>query len=340
MKVAISLFFLLLFISAYSQENAAIDTSRHVDLSETEVRDSVEVVMENENAAMDTMQQVDSSETEIPDSVGVYIENMGAAINSYYDDYNAVIVMQADTQLFFTTRRPKGKEGSPDDRAKYKERVLISQFVDEQASTATPSSPGTGKHISVAGVDHHEGALFYYKSKKRFGDVYRVKFKKDGKTAIGKRLPKKINSRLGRETSISFAGNGDAYFISDRRGGKGGKDIWYAQKSGKGYKRPVNLGSAINTPFTEEGVEVSPDGNTLYFSSNGHEGLGGFDVYKVQRTPDGQWGEPVNMGEPINSAGDDLFYHITPDANIALLSSDRSGGLGGLDIYVIKRNEK
>ncbi|MDR3184219.1 MAG: hypothetical protein LBT49_02290 [Prevotellaceae bacterium] len=353
MKISVFLFFFLTSLFAYSQEDSTINyRQKGIELvyqhRYAEAKEAFSQYLESLSAPQRKKVEkdinrfiaiCDFSETAIRDSVQVHIENAGETVNSRYDDYNAVVVAQPDTLLlFFTSLRPKGEYPDSAGRREDKEHVFAAAFTGGQAGEAAPSSPSTGKYISVAGVDHSgEGAVFYYKSKKRFGDIYRAKFKKNGSTDAGKRLSNTINSRTGRETGISFTANGDAYFISDRRGGAGGKDIWYAEKSGKrSYKSPKNLGSAINTPLTEEGVEVSADGNTLYFSSNGHTGFGGFDIYKVQRTPDGNWGEPVNMGYPLNSPDDDLFYHITPDTTIALLSSNRRGGRGGLDIYVVK----
>lgn len=281
----------------------------------------------------------DFSETALRDSVPVFIENAGPNINSFYDEYSAVETLYPSSRLFFTTRRPKDNDlDLTDDPSEYRERILYSsEFINGKASEAQPvSDMGSQKHVSIAGVNPHENTLFYYRSKKRFGDIYRVRFKESGVTTSVRRLRKGISRKPSKETSITFAANGDAYFISDRLGGEGGKDIWYSQKKGKRrYKRAKNMGELINTPLTEEGVYVTPDGNTLYFSSNGRPGMGGFDVYKTQKQ-DGLWDEPVNMGYPINGPDDDLFFRLTADTTIALLSSKRSGGFGGLDIYTVK----
>ncbi|MDR1865265.1 MAG: OmpA family protein [Bacteroidales bacterium] len=280
----------------------------------------------------------DFSETALRDSIPVFIENLGPNVNSFYDEYSAIETLYPTQRLFFTSRRPKDSDPDITDRSQHKELILYSpEFINGKANEAqSVSKTGSGKHLSIAGGNTQESTLFYYRSKKRFGDIYRVRFKENGISSSVRRLKKGISKKPSKETSITFAANGDAYFISDRMGGEGGKDIWYSQKKGKRtYRRAKNLGSSINTPLTEEGVYVTPDGNTLYFSSNGRPGLGGFDVYKVQKE-DGIWGEPVNMGYPINSLGDDLFYRLTSDSTIALLSSERSGGFGGLDVYTVR----
>lgn len=150
-------------------------------------------------------------------------------------------------------------------------------------------------------------------------------------------LKGRINHIAYKETSISIASDSTAYYVTNRRGGEGGKDIWVCrQKKDNKFSKPRNLGKIINTSFDEEGVYVTPDGNTLYFSSKGRKGMGGFDVYKSEKNADGEWSEPKNLGYPINSAADELFYHPTSDPKIALISTIRNDSFGGLDIYKIQ----
>ena len=281
----------------------------------------------------------DFSEKAIRDSIPVFIVNAGANVNSIYDDYSAVELLSPKPGLYFTSRRPKENQRNMGSYAFFPERMLFSsEFEDGVANEAKPATITSGKHISVAGIDHNTGALLYFKGKKRFGDVYQTKFRENGKSIENKRLNRKISKKTTAEGSISFAEDGDAYFISDRMGGKGGKDIWYARKKGNNsYYRPENL-NTLNTPSDEESVYVTPDGNTLYFSSNGYPGFGGHDIYKSVRMSNGMWGYPVNMGYPINGPDDDLFYRLTSDSTLALFSSKRSDGFGGMDVYYIKKD--
>ena len=280
----------------------------------------------------------DFSAKAVQDSLPVFMINAGPQVNSYYDDYSAVELLSPSPSLYFTTRRPKSNDVNLESHTVFSERIMFSpEFVNGVASEANDSHIKSGRHTSVAGVDNNTGTLLYYKGKKRFGDIFSSQIKDNGKSK-NKRLPGAISKKTTAEGSISFADNGDAYFISNRWGGQGGKDIWHAQKKGKNsFHSPVNL-SALNTPLDEECVFVTPDGNTLYFSSNGLPGFGGYDIYKSEKLPNGTWGNPVNMGYPVNSPDDDLFYRTTSDPNLALLSSKRSGGFGGLDIYYIRND--
>jgi peptidoglycan-associated lipoprotein len=120
------------------------------------------------------------------------------------------------------------------------------------------------------------------------------------------------------------------YFVSDAPGGQGGKDIWMAEKSGGAYKSPVNLGTEINTPGDEMFPYVRDNGE-LYFSSNYHPGMGGFDIFKAVKDEDGKW-SIENMGYPVNSAGDDFGIAFIQGRNEGMFSSNRKGSRSD-DIY-------
>lgn len=121
------------------------------------------------------------------------------------------------------------------------------------------------------------------------------------------------------------------YFVSDRPGGKGGTDIWYCDMAGDDWGEPKNLGSKINTPGNEMYPFVSGD-STLYFSSNGHAGLGGYDLFSVRLTQGGP-GRVFNLGYPMNTEYNDISLILLADDSTGFFASDRPGGMGGLDIY-------
>ena len=282
------------------------------------------------------------SSTAVEDSLPVFIINAGPKVNSYYDDYHAVefpSVLSSDPpSLYFTSRRPIDDNKTIASFSVYPERVLYSsEFKDGIASAAKDTRLSSEKHMSVAGVDYN-GSLLYFKGKKRFGDVYRTQFKTNGKLTGNKRLNRIISKKTSIEGSVCFTDDGDVYFVSNRIGGVGGKDIYFAKKKGKkSFYRPQNL-TNLNTPLNEEGVYVTPDGKTMYYATNGLPGMGGYDIYKSNNVAYGMWSDPVNMGHPINGPDDDLFYRHTSDTTIALLSSKRSGGFGGLDVYIVKKD--
>ena len=137
-------------------------------------------------------------------------------------------------------------------------------------------------------------------------------------------------------SSITEDGN-TMYFISERNGGQGRSDIWKSTKIGKTWSKPVNLGPIINTDGQETTVYVTPNENYLFFSSTGHEGMGGYDVF-VSANVDGQWGAPVNLGYPINTVSDETHFVYYPSLNkafYATFSSAKNKGNGARDLFEI-----
>ena len=328
----------------YSLKGIALVYHKRFDEAKDAFRTYIEVLPEKQAAKEQGkinrfIAIADFSAIAVQDSLPVFIINAGPQVNSYYDDYSAVELLSPTPAMYFTSRRPMGDMVNVESPTIYPERILFSpQYADGVASEAINAPIRSSKHMSVAGVDNNTQALLFYKGKNRFGDIRRTVISQNGKATQNKRLVSKISKKTSTEGSISFTDNGDAYFISNRWGGQGGKDIWYAQKKGKNsFHKPVNM-SVLNTPLDEECVFVTPDGNTLYFSTNGLPGMGGYDIYKSEKQPNGEWSEPVNMGYPINGPDDDLFYRLTSDENLALFSSKRSGGFGGLDVYFIRND--
>lgn len=289
------------------------------------------------------MAECDFGKQMIKDSVDVFIVNLGPIINTYYDEYAACQIPQ-DPNIYFTTKRPDKEPKKTVSRFKYKERIYMSENCIYHPTELVKELKKINKrtNVSVAGADKKSHRLFYYEGKRNNGRLLIAEYsnKKERWKKQGS-VKGKINHIAYRESSISIDENGTAYFVSDRRGSVGGKDIWVAKHKKKNkWGKPKNLGKVINTPFDEEGIFISKDGNTLYFSSKGHPGMGGFDVYKSVKEFDGNWSKPVNMGYPINSPADELFYFPTADTMVAIYSTSRSDGYGGLDIYKIQKDPR
>jgi outer membrane protein OmpA-like peptidoglycan-associated protein len=272
------------------------------------------------------------------DSVPAFVINLGPAVNSYYDEYAAVENSRHE-RIFFVTRRPDRLPDIPVGRDAFEERILESTYVKGTASEGVENGRlNTRFNSGVSGISPDEDFLFVYRGKKRGGQigVADISGKRVHKP---KRISTKIDHKIFKETSFSEDDDGRVYFVSDRIDGLGGKDIWTARTKSNGrYTKAQNLGRVVNTAFDEEAVFVAPDGNTLYFASNGHPGFGGFDIYKSEKNRDGDWMTPKNSGQPMNSPQDDLFFFPTSDSLEAFVSSSRPGGYGGLDIYKIRQD--
>lgn len=139
------------------------------------------------------------------------------------------------------------------------------------------------------------------------------------------------------ESQPSFSADGKTlYFVRGKSTGRGIKkqDIYYTELQADGsWTKPQPIPGKVNTPFEEESVMIHPDGETLFFSSNGHPGMGGLDIFYSKKQPDGTWGEPVNLGYPINTGGDENSLLVSADGTTAYFASDRAGGFGNLDLY-------
>lgn len=231
--------------------------------------------------------ECDYGQYAVRDSLPYFITNMGPAINSYFDEYGAVEHATTNA-VYMTGRRPERLPEKPVNRDAFRERLFKAEYkngdVSEASTVASPSS--SWRHVAVAGLDASNDLLFVYQGKDRSGHLRSVKIT-DKRLRGSKRLKGAVDRKVFQETSISVSDDGDAYFVSNKPGGEGGTDIWYAKRKGKNkYRKAMNVGDRINTPFDERAVHVTPDGKTLYFASNGHSGLGGFDIFKCERQPD------------------------------------------------------
>ncbi|TVQ51044.1 MAG: hypothetical protein EA362_00950 [Saprospirales bacterium] len=154
-------------------------------------------------------------------------------------------------------------------------------------------------------------------------DLY-IAFQRDGRWEGPYNLGASVNTS-GWESQPSFAPDGRTfYFSSERPGGYGGRDIWYSRILDDGtFMEPVNMGPKINTPGNEESPFIHPDGQSFYFNSNGHVGMGDFDMYLSRLGENGEWGEPLNLGYPINSVYHDGAMYVDSDGVTAYVASDR-----------------
>lgn len=137
------------------------------------------------------------------------------------------------------------------------------------------------------------------------------------------------------QPTLSYDGK-TLYFSSSRAGGQGESDIWYSHYSKGRWSPPVNLGTEINTPGSEQSPLIAKDDQTLYFISDYHQGMGGMDLFVSRRQPDGRWGKPQNLGYPINTQNDEMCMSISADGIEAYIACERPEGYGGLDIYAFE----
>lgn len=272
------------------------------------------------------------------------IVNIGSKINSEFDDY-APVLNEKEDEIVFTTRRRDGNtnENVADDNLPY-EDIFTTRKAGSNWSVAKNigNSVNTKFNDSNLALSADSKTLFLYKDEGN-GDIYFSDRQTDGSWSLPKALPGVINSTY-RESSISITRDGNTiYFASDRPGGLGGSDIYVCTKDAKGeWSNGKNLGPDINTDLYEDGPFIDYDGQTLFFSSHGRKGMGGYDIFKskLNDVAKNEWSEPENLGYPINTPDDDVFYVSTKDGKRGYYASVRDDGMGYSDIYMITVPEK
>jgi outer membrane protein OmpA-like peptidoglycan-associated protein/tetratricopeptide (TPR) repeat protein len=206
------------------------------------------------------------------------------------------------------------------------------------------SAPGTlNADPQQSALSNAEYALLYltgnadyallYNPNKRKGDIFESYRNADNTWTKPKTLGKQINHRKWDERTACLSPEGDIlYFSSNRPGGYGGYDIYYATRDYRGkWSKPVNIGAAINSEFDDHILHVSASGTTLYFTSQGHASLGGFDIFQCT-LKDKEWGGVKNLGYPLNSPADEISFYPTRQAEF-YISSNRLGTRGSFDMY-------
>ena len=266
------------------------------------------------------------------------IVNIGREINSEYEDYGPVLNENED-EIVFTTRRREDNlnENVFEDNKPY-EDIFTARKTGGTWSYAKNLGPvvNTPYHESSVALSADGNTLFIFNDEGG-GDIFYSERRPTGEFGPKIPLPGIINSSF-EEKSISISKDEKTlYFSSNRPGGFGGLDIYKATKDSKGQWTNVkNLGPKINTDMDDDGLFIDYDDVTLFFSSKGRKGMGGYDVFKATFDPaTNEWSEPVNLGYPINTPDDDIYFVITKDAKRAYYSSVREDGMGYTDIYMI-----
>jgi tetratricopeptide (TPR) repeat protein len=270
------------------------------------------------------------------------IQNAGSNINTENQEYVPVISSD-EAIMIFTYTGPSSTGGlmdddfNPDPNGNYYEDVFISFRVG--AEWQTPQSIGTSintkNHDANIAISPDGQKLFIYHSTlEDGGDIYMSTLKGEIWGA-----PEPLNANINTkawEGSVSLSANEQVlYFASERPEGYGGKDIYLSKKQADGtWGKAENLGPKINTKFNDDSPFIHPDGITLYFSSEGHNSIGGYDIMYSTLKND-QWEAPTNLGNPINTTEDERFYVLSADGEHGYFSSDRKGGFGQQDIYKV-----
>lgn len=278
------------------------------------------------------------AENQIKSPRNVTIMNVGASINTEYDEY--VPLISADEEIMlFTSRRPGSTGGKLDPNGRYFEDVY--QSSNDGMGWSKPKQLGaninTETNDASAGLSADGQLLLLFRTNEDLisGDLLESRMGLDDWEKPTK-LHSNINSKSIESSASIVPDEKVLYFSSDREGGFGGKDIYKVERLPNGvWGKAQNLGPTINTEYDEDAPFIHTDQKTLYFSSTGHQNMGGYDIFKTVLNENGEWSNPENMGFPINTVTDDIFYVVAADGKTGYYSSAQEGGYGGQDIYKV-----
>ncbi len=256
--------------------------------------------------------------------IQVTFSNLGSVINNSSENYDPVLTQ--DTSIIIYMNNLKFYN------AIYMSKRENGAWTEPENITPQVGSDGDAYPTSISA----DGKTLYLVRKvKKNGDIF-VSHYENGKWSIMQPLNENINSNRN-ETFASISADGKTlYFTSDRRGGEGGLDIWYSELQPNGqWGKAKNMGSQVNTKLDEETPCISVDGTTLFFSSQGHQNMGGFDIFYSRRF-NNEWSGAVNIGSPLNTTLDDKFYFPIGNGLIGYIARRLPSGFGLQDIYRVQ----
>ncbi len=249
--------------------------------------------------------------------------NLGDILNSESADFNAVLSGDGQTIAYTSTRRDVNQ-------------IMLSNKVNgkwtkPKAITRQITSKDNFKTSSLS----FDGTTLYLIEDDPLNPQIYISTMTGNRWSGASRLKKPVNSKM-KETHASLSPDGTTlYFTSDRSGGEGDLDIYFTKLDKKGkWGKPVNMGPKINTMFNEETPFISSDGKWLYFSSEGHEGIGGYDIFRFNLNETGSKAE--NLGYPVNTTDNDLFYFPGNSKNEGYLALHTADSYGSSDIYEVE----
>ena len=276
----------------------------------------------------------------VANPIRVFVDNMGDNINTKYNEYGAVISAD-ESVLVFTARRPNSTGGKIDPQLNENFEDIYISYKQPDGSWSPSKNIGepinSNDHDANSGISNDGQRFAIYLGKSNGGDLYESRLTGDI-WSKPESMGKNINTKDFHESSACYSPDGNIlYFVSDKPGGAGDHDIYMSKLDDKGnWGEAVNLGNVINTPYSEEGVYMHPDGKTLYFSSQGHSSMGGFDIFKsVYNEKTKVWSKPENLGYPVNTTDDDVFFVISASGRHGYYTSMGTDSRGLRDLYVV-----
>jgi outer membrane protein OmpA-like peptidoglycan-associated protein len=260
--------------------------------------------------------------------------NLGKSVNTPYDEYHPSLTVDG-RRLIFTSREPIGKNGQG--QVVLREDIYLSVRNSEAWQPAknlgSPvNAPTTNEGSSSISPDGHYLFFTACHTEEAQGSCDIFYAVRKGRGWDTPKPMQAANSGAWESHPVMSADGSTFYFTSNRKGGKGGMDIWMCKRNEDGtWTSPISL--PFNTPGDEMTPFIHPDDQTLYFASDYLLGMGGHDMFVVRRNAEGNWETPKNLGYPINTHDDEHGLIVDPRGQLAYYATNRAGGLGGLDIF-------
>lgn len=319
----------------YKLEKAIEAFNKFIDLmNEAEYND---ILLEKQ--VRKEISEVEFAKSLMESPVELELYNLGEVVNSEYSDHSPVITADENTLIFTSKRR--GSTGnfkleSGRHAGQYFEDIYIStREKNEWRKPIKMQGINTDGHEATIGLSPDGTELFIYRDDGGNGNIY-ISKKEGTLWSEPKGAGNLINTRADENHATLSPDKRTIIFTSNRKGGYGGWDLYKSSLLPTGeWGDVMNLGPNINTEYDEISPYFHPDGVTLFFSSNGHQTMGGFDVFFTNINEKGETDDVINLGYPVNTTGDDVFYTITADGKRAYYSSYKKGGYGYEDIYMI-----
>lgn len=267
------------------------------------------------------------------------IKNLGENVNSIYGEY-APVVKKDGSLMLFTARKEGSTGGNFYHDNKFFEDIYIT-MQDGDKWTRPTKIDSSNTYISTAiNSKYHDAAIAYNDDETKLyiyrkDDVWESVLV-DGKWSEPVRMNDNLNSKEHEPSVYISPDEKTLILVSNRKGGKGGRDLYMSTRLDDGSWGPVEpMGDEINTIYDDDAPFLTRDGSVLYFSSKGHNSMGGYDIFKSYKDDSGKWTAPINLGMPINTAGDDIYYIQNEEGTSAFYASNKAYGFGDMDLYQV-----
>ncbi|MDX1350643.1 MAG: OmpA family protein [Putridiphycobacter sp.] len=278
--------------------------------------------------------ECESAMTITATSLRVWVDNL-EEVNTAYNDFAPSITMDGE-ELVLTSDRPNSHE--PDDIGQYDSDIYTSSYENGKWTTPTTAKGAINSTADdISSCYSYNGTKMLMSKLNASGDFDIYESELHGDTwSVPEGISRNINQKSDDKYASYSSGDIYIYYTKATQGGTNGYDIYISgvmNRAEKKYGTP-NKVMNVSSPFNEGPIYLHPDGKTMYFASEGFNSIGGYDIFKCTYES-GKWGDPVNMGYPINSPYDDFFFSSSANGKYAYITSNRAGGKGGNDIYKV-----